>query len=374
MYKRLHILFVVAILLTTAAYGQDLPYACQGSVERYWVKGYNGQSLFTWRITDPKGNEVPKGAITPINAGSDTISVTWNFANMLGGVYTMHIVEQTPWGCIGEEYTQDIVVNTPDVYIPISTFANTKDNIVNLCKGSTYELEVQLKDGHRSILSSLSKWSDLSEAFAIKRVISSAGTFTVKVVDDQSACSFDTVKVKSVELPKVELGDDITICKNAPKTILPKVDRGNIYSWNIDGKLVSTSSSFYADRAPVELELAVTDEYGCIGRDTVKVDLCGITGVRIPAAFTPNGDSFNDRWEIPDFESKFEIEDLEIKVLSRWGKEVWSYSKGKYDSQKMWDGKGPNGNPLPVDSYHYIIRFKYNNEPQVLKGAVTIIL
>jgi gliding motility-associated-like protein len=376
MHKRLHILLfvVVATLLTTAAYGQDLPYACQGSVERYWVKGFNGQSLFTWRITDPKGNEVPVGAIKNVNAGSDTVDVTWNFANMPGGIYTFHIVEQTPWGCIGEEYTQDVVVNTPEVYVPISSFLNTKDNLINLCKGKNYELEVQLNDGKRTIATNLSKWADISEAFDVKRIISSAGTFTVKVVDDLSACSYDTVKVVSHELPKVDLGADVTICKFQPTTIVPKVDKGNIYTWTINNEVVSTASSYYADQANIDLALAVTDEYGCVGSDTIKVNQCSVESMRIPAAFTPNGDGYNDKWTIPDFENKYEVENLEIQVFNRWGKQIWKYTKGKYDATQMWDGKDSGGKPLPVDSYHYIMSFKYDGNTQVLKGAVTIIL
>lgn len=376
MHKRLHILLfvVVAILLTTAAYGQNLPYACQGSVERYWVKGFNGQSLFTWRITDPKGNAIPESVVKSVNAGSDTVEVSWNFANMPGGIYTFHIKEKTKWECEGEEYIQDIVVNTPEVYVPISSFVNANDNLIDLCKGSTYELEVQLKDGKRTIATNLSKWADLNEAFNVKRIISSAGTFTVKVVDDLSTCSYDTVKVISHELPKVDLGPDVTICKFQPATIVPKVDRGNIYSWTINNEVVATSSTYYADQPNIDLALAVTDEYCCVGSDTIKVKQCDITSVRIPAAFTPNGDSYNDRWTIPDFEAKYDVDNLEIEVFTRWGKQIWKYTKGKYDATQMWDGKDTSGNPLPVDSYHYIIRFKYNGSTQTLKGAVTIIL
>lgn len=378
MLKKLHILLfvVVATLLTTAAGGQDLPSACQGSVERYGVKGFNGQSSFAWRITDPSGKEIPADAVVPVNAGADEVTVTWNFTGMVGGIYTFHIVEQTPWGCKGEEYTQNVVVNTPEVFVPISSFVSTsKDNIVNLCKGSTYELEVQLNDGSRKIVTDLSKWMDQqNEPFSVKRIISSAGTFTVKVVDDLSSCSYSAAEVISRELPTVNLGPDVTICKDAPTTITPTVDKGNIYSWTIDGQLVSTSSSYYVDRAPLELALAVTDEYGCVGFDDIKVNLCSLENINFPAAFTPNGDSFNDRWEIPDFEKKVDIDDLEIEIFTRWGKQVWKYTKGKYDATKMWDGKDASGTPLPVDSYHYIVRFKYGGSIQTKMGSVTIIL
>lgn len=388
MLKRLHIL-VVAILLTTAAYGQGttaLPYACQGSVEKYWVKGFNGQSNFTWRITDPKGNDIPTGAIVPVNAGVDSVAVTWNFPNMAGGIYTMHIIEKTPWGCTGEEYVQDIMVNTPNFYAPISSFTNTTNNLVNLCKGGTYELEVQLTDGKRSILNNLSKWADLSQAFTVKRIISTAGTFTVQVVDDLSSCSFDTVRVISRELPKVSLGDDFSICYNSPKTITPTVDGGNIYSWTIDNQLVGTASTYVADAANIDIALSVSDSYSCVGSDTVHVYMCDVRGVRIPAAFTPNGDGFNDEWYIPEIsydwsfggaspvngaDAKFKVENLKIEVFNRWGNLVY---KLKSDG-KAWDGKDMNGNPLPVDSYHYIVSFNYGGTPvPPLKGSVTIIL
>ena len=384
MHKRLHILFfvVVAALLTTAAYGQNLPYACQGSVERYWVKGFNGESSFEWKISYTVGKEtrwVPAEAIKAVNAGSDTVEVSWNFANMTGGIYTFHIVERTKWGCTGEEYTQDLVVNTPEIFVPISLFANTKDNLINLCKGSTYELEVQLKDGKRTIATNLSKWMDQNEAFAVKRIVSASGTYAVKVVDDLATCSFDTVKVISHDLPKVDLGDDVTICKNQPTTIVPTVDKGNLYSWYINNELVSTATSYYADPAPLDLVLSVTDEFGCVGSDTVAVNLCKISSVRIPAAFTPNGDGYNDKWTIPEFDPqmndyKYDVENLEMEVFNRWGTRIWKYNKGKYASEEMWDGKDSSGRPLPVDSYHYIIRFKYNGVTETLKGSVTIIL
>lgn len=388
MLKRLHIL-VVAILLTTAAYGQGttaLPYACQGSVEKYWVKGFNGLSNFTWRITDPKGNDIPAGAIVPVNSGVDSVAVTWNFPNMVGGIYTMHIIEKTPWGCTGEEYVQDIMVNTPSVYLPISSFTNTTDNLVNLCKGGTYELEVQLKDGKRSILNNLSKWADLNQAFTVKRIISSSGTFTVQVVDDLSSCSFDTVKVINRDLPKVSLGDDITVCYNSPKTIVPIVNTGNKYSWTIDNELVGTANTYVADVANVDIVLSVGDSYGCVGSDTVHVNMCDIGGVRIPAAFTPNGDSFNDEWYIPeldcgwafsgtspvkDADKKYKVDNLKIEIFNRWGTLVYKLKSDK----KAWDGKDMNGNPLPVDSYHYIISFNYGGVPNPpIKGSVTIIL
>ena len=369
---------MVAILLTMEALGQDiplLPSACQGSVERYWVKGFNGTSNFEWRITDPKGKEVPANVITAINSGKDSVAISWNFPGMVGGTYTLHITERTPWGCTGEEYTQDIVVNTSEIFIPITSFTDVKDNLINLCSGSTFELEVQLKDGSRKFVSSQSGWLDLNEPFTPTRIISQAGTFTVKVVDNLSACSYDTVKVIKHDLPKVSLGDDIELCLNNTATITPTVDKGTVYTWYLDGAPTWNSPlSFTVGKAPAEVVLTVADSYGCTGADTLQVKTCSISSLRIPSAFTPNGDGMNDRWVIPDFLDKFQVQNLSIDVYNRWGKRVYSFKPGSYDESKMWDGKDSGGARLPVDSYHYIIRFEYDGQRTVLRGPVTILL
>lgn len=375
MLKRLQIVVIASILTMTAAYGQNLPYACQGSTESYMVKGLNGQSSFSWRITDPKGNDVPTSSYQFINAGGDSIRVSWNFPDMAGGIYTFHIKETSPWGCIGEEYTQDIVVNTPTVYLPISKFTNVNDNLVDICSGGTFEVEVGLTDGSRKIATDLSRWMDLQQAFDVKRIISAAGTFTVKVVDDLSSCSFDTVKVVSHELPTVSLGDDFSLCDNLSQTIYPNVSAdAKYYTWQQDGQPAGTGSTFTVTSAPSNIILSVETSWGCKNSDTLDVKACDINSVRIPAAFTPNGDGVNDRWEIPDFESKYNIDNLSIEVYNRWGKLMYKFAKGKYDKSKMWDGRDPNGSPLPVDSYHYVLRFEYRGNPVRLVGPVTILL
>lgn len=391
MLKRLHILFVVATIFTSVAYGQtsvkDLPYACQGSIESYWVKGNNGFSNFTWRVTDPKGNEVPASAIQFLNAGGDTVRINWNFPGMVGGVYTFHIIEKSGL-CTGEEYTQDIQVNTPVLYVPISSFVNVKDNLIDLCSNGKFELEVEHKDSKRKFVNELSKWSDLSSAFSVKRIVSEAGTYTVKVVDDLASCSFDTAKVVMHELPKVSLGDDISICNSLGATIQSTVDHGNYYSWFVDGVQSSATGSSFTIEKPGVVSLTVKDDYGCEGSDAVKVSGCDPRNIRIPAAFTPNDDGVNDEWYIPGIEydwvltkvgsnnvplpkeGKMKVDNLKIEIFTRWGKRVYSLKSDR----KAWDGKDESGSPLPVDSYHYLIRFEVDGEKIQLRGPVTILL
>ena len=68
----------------------------------------------------------------------------------------------------------------------------------------------------------------------------------------------------------------------------------------------------------------------------------------IPSGFTPNGDGVNEYWEP---KSNFlDSSDYHIDIFDKSGKIVF-----KSDIPKKFDGKGPNGNLLPVQSLGYYI-------------------
>lgn len=69
--------------------------------------------------------------------------------------------------------------------------------------------------------------------------------------------------------------------------------------------------------------------------------------IRIPNAFSPNGDGINDVWEIDDLK---EYPDCKVLVFNRWGQELFQ-STGY---GRPWDGTY-NGKPVPVATYYYII-------------------
>ena len=78
--------------------------------------------------------------------------------------------------------------------------------------------------------------------------------------------------------------------------------------------------------------------------------------------FTPNGDGFNDYWELPELEIWGKCD---VMVYSRSGKLV--YSVDNYNN--LWDGT-TNGNPLPEGPYYFIINTQ--NEGMI-KGTVNIV-
>jgi len=85
-------------------------------------------------------------------------------------------------------------------------------------------------------------------------------------------------------------------------------------------------------------------------------------GNKIMNLFTPNGDGYNDLWQIND---PLIISPAKVNIYNRSGKQI--YSSSNY--QNNWDGQF-EGNPLPQATYYYIIE---DASDQVFKGAITII-
>jgi gliding motility-associated-like protein len=85
--------------------------------------------------------------------------------------------------------------------------------------------------------------------------------------------------------------------------------------------------------------------------------------IRIPNAFTPNGDGINDEWIIENIHL---FPRALIKIFNRWGQVIYE----AYGSDEPWDGTY-NGKFVPTGSYIYIIQlFNSNTNYQ---GLVTII-
>lgn len=69
---------------------------------------------------------------------------------------------------------------------------------------------------------------------------------------------------------------------------------------------------------------------------------------KIPNAFSPNGDSKNDTFEIKGLEL---FSPAKITIFNRWGEEIFHANDYKND----WDGKNMNGKDLVPDTYFYIM-------------------
>ncbi len=117
-----------------------------------------------------------------------------------------------------------------------------------------------------------------------------------------------------------------------------------------------------------EYHLMVTDDAGCEGSITYRIIVfppCDPQRLRIPNAFTPNGDNVNDVFRVVPFEGLEVIGSLTI--YDRWGEKVYE-GRGNV----FWDGT-IDGKPGPSDVYVFKIDIICDGKPEAVWGDVTLL-
>jgi gliding motility-associated-like protein len=79
-----------------------------------------------------------------------------------------------------------------------------------------------------------------------------------------------------------------------------------------------------------------------------------VVNLKIPNAFSPNGDGIHDQWTI---EVLADFPNCQVEIFDRWGQRMF-YSKGY---TQPWDGT-VKGQPAATGTYYYIINL--NDKPR----------
>ncbi len=156
----------------------------------------------------------------------------------------------------------------------------------------------------------------------------------------------------------VSLGPDRSICPGQSVVLKP----GNFaaYQWQDN-----STSATYTVNAPGTYSVMVTDNAGCKGFSTVKIDECA--DIYFPSAFTPNGDPVNDKFG-PSGNNLAAINNYKLIVYGRWGEVVFSST----DPYKKWDGTY-KGKPQGTGTFVWIATYSINNLlPITQKGTLTL--
>lgn len=100
----------------------------------------------------------------------------------------------------------------------------------------------------------------------------------------------------------------------------------------------------------------------CSNSATIPVTVLDRPDYTVMNVITPNGDGYNDRWEIALIN---QIGPCQVVVLDRYGREV--YTNTDYDNS--WTGNF-EGKPLEEGAYYYIVRC---DDGEIFKGTLNII-
>jgi gliding motility-associated-like protein len=180
-------------------------------------------------------------------------------------------------------------------------------------------------------------------------------SFKITVTDKEGCIGYGAKKVGMNELP-VFVDFDATV----PFRVTLNVKGGTppyYYSRNneffqADKTISIISGNYYS--------LYVKDSNGC--RDQKLNLLLGIPQVSIPNFFTPNGDGYNDYWEIEGIAA---FPECVISIFDRSGRMLIQY-KGIV---KGWDGTY-GSLPMPENDYWYVVDLKNGELPK--RGHFTL--
>jgi gliding motility-associated-like protein len=183
-----------------------------------------------------------------------------------------------------------------------------------LCNGETLSLSVAEPGTYR--------WQDGStqRSYTVKQ----AGQYRVQV-QNATCLAADTISVRYVPRPELDLGPDKRLCGLETHTIMPAVAHGT-FRW-LDAfpdtdRSVATSGTF---RAAITNACATTHD-----SVSVSYDGCGCP-IIAPDAFSPNADGLNDAFQpLACGDITFNA----LSVFTRWGELIFQTTQPPF----VWDG------------------------------------
>jgi gliding motility-associated-like protein len=188
------------------------------------------------------------------------------------------------------------------------------------------------------------------------------GKYWVIVTDYHQCKMSDTVVISRIlPSPAGFLPPDTAVCLYGNLKLEP-LKYFESYLWSTG----ATSPSITVSKAGT-FQLQVTDNYHCIGYDTIVVGTkdC-LVGFYFPGAFTPNNDGHNDLFR-PIFGGI--LSEYNITIFNRYGQIVFS----SQDANQGWDGTF-HGQLQGAGGYVWNCRYRFEGQPQqVEKGVVLLI-
>jgi len=199
--------------------------------------------------------------------------------------------------------------------------------------------------------------------------LSDAGDYTLMATDRLGCRDEKTVTLVVYENPEVAIGESDTIVA-VPGDPLNAGEGYAYYFWN-----TGESTQVIALDKEGWYWVTVASEHGCMAMDSIYVMMqeeIPEVILRIPNAFTPDGDGLNDTFKTVPWKPE-EITSFKMMIFNRWGEFMWETD----DLYEGWPGT-KDGILCPGDAYVYKVIWSAAGvpgkaEPQVEAGLVILV-
>jgi gliding motility-associated-like protein len=176
------------------------------------------------------------------------------------------------------------------------------------------------------------------------------GLYSVIVTAGLTGCSSSAMtQVIESAPPTIDLLDITTDAFSELHIIEVTVTGPGNYEYSMD-EGAWQDSGIFVDVSAGEHEITVRDKIGCgYVSDTITV-------MDYPKFFTPNGDGYNDTWNIKGIAGQ---PSAKIYIFDRYGKLMKQISP----TSEGWNGTY-NGNPMPTSDYWFVVEYIEPNTAQ----------
>jgi len=290
----------------------------------------------SWIITRSPGN------VTTAGSGSNiTIS------DLNGGVFSFTVTNFA--GCISPK-SVDVTISTPGAPVVIITDPST------VCSPATVDLTASRITAGSTPGLTYTYWKDAEATIAYNTPAKATeGTYYIKGTTVSGYYSIKPVFVKIDHLPIPDAGVDQTLDNQYSTTLDAILSDNEKGEWS----LLSGTGAFYDIADPKTtidglttgdniLLWTVTSGVCPVSFDTLNII---VNDLIIPTLITPNMDGRNDYFVLRGLST---LGKTELVIFDRRGVSV--FKNLEYDNK--WDGVDNNDNPLPEDTYFYIIKTK----------------
>lgn len=231
----------------------------------------------------------------------------------------------------------NIVVYTPPVV--------TNEEVV-LCETQTVLLDAK-------ITGVTYKWSTGETTQTIS--VSTSGTYTVEVTSPvpESCTSTKTITVIEYKKPIIK-----NIDVNQRTVVINLTNTADYFEFSVDGINYQISNTFYDVPGGLQTAYVRTKDNQCSINEVTQ----NFVVLVFPTFFTPNGDTFNDSWEVTGMEN---FPQAQVTIFDRFGKFLAQLNYSKMS----WDGT-LNKTPLPASDYWYAL--KIDDTKPIFRGHFSL--
>ena len=244
--------------------------------------------------------------------------------------------------------------NGPDCYgiIPVTLNVNFliapnfEDENKTVCQGLN-SLQLAVASGFQSYL-----WNDANASTTNSIVVTTEGTYTVKVTDANGCSATKRFIVTASKLATIT-GVNIVDFNGGDNTVTIEYTGIGVYEFSLDGNFYQSSPTFYNVPSGT-YNVYVKNICGKKSKEIFVLDY--------PKYFTPNGDGYNDVWKIEYLQKQNRR--AQVNVFDRYGTLVFSGS----GDNNGWDGTYKS-NPLVASDYWFTITLE---DGRLIKGHFSL--